>query len=129
MRPLPALLASLAGEIRAEPAGTFAPLAQAEANRLVAQLRGSRRLALLPPSESAKLEGPAGAITDVHDPDQLDLFPRAAEARLLEIDLEAGELLFLPLGWWHQSTALDFSAAAWFGDFRWPNPSLAGGEG
>jgi hypothetical protein len=30
-------------------------------------------------------------------------------------------LLFVPIGWWHQVTALDFSVTLTYTNFRWPN--------
>lgn len=35
--------------------------------------------------------------------------------------LEPGDALFIPLGWWHQVTALDFSVMYTHTNFRWPN--------
>ena len=48
--------------------------------------------------------------------------PMAARARVYDIPLEAGETLFLPIGWWRQARALDDAAATLvFTSFPWPN--------
>jgi hypothetical protein len=36
---------------------------------------------------------------------------------------DAGEILFVPLGWWHQVKALDFSMTITYTNFVWPNDS------
>ncbi|MGH7010325.1 MAG: cupin-like domain-containing protein [Caulobacteraceae bacterium] len=40
--------------------------------------------------------------------------------------LEAGEALFIPIGWWHQVTSLEFSVTATFTNFLWPNDGFSG---
>ncbi len=60
-------------------------------------------------------------VRDIMDPERLALYPLAAEARTLEVDLEAGQLLFIPVAWWHQVTSLDFSVTLTYVDFHWPN--------
>jgi ribosomal protein L16 Arg81 hydroxylase len=61
-------------------------------------------------------------VRDVTDP-ALDLteFPRIGAVTFHEIVLEAGECLFIPIGWWHQVEALDFSVSLTFTNFRWRN--------
>jgi hypothetical protein len=106
------------------PMGTFTPLHYDLTNNLLAQVKGSKRIVLVPPSESSKLYNSAHVFSDVHDitdPERLKQFPLAAEARSYEVDLEEGELLYIPLGWWHQVTALDFSVTLTYTNFRWPN--------
>jgi hypothetical protein len=36
---------------------------------------------------------------------------------------DAGEILFMPFGWWHQVKALDFSLAITYTNFVWLNDS------
>jgi ribosomal protein L16 Arg81 hydroxylase len=41
--------------------------------------------------------------------------------RFEELILNPGDALFIPIGWWHQVTSLDFSVSATYTNFRWPN--------
>jgi ribosomal protein L16 Arg81 hydroxylase len=52
-------------------------------------------------------------------------YPLLADATLYDVVLEPGEILFMPLGWWHQVKALDFSVTMTFTNFRWPNEGYA----
>ena len=47
--------------------------------------------------------------------------PRLAELRFYDVQLAPGEILFVPVGWWHQVRSLDFSVTATFTNFRWRN--------
>jgi len=40
---------------------------------------------------------------------------------VLEVIVEPGETVFLPLGWWHQVTALDVSLSFSFSNLAVPN--------
>jgi ribosomal protein L16 Arg81 hydroxylase len=86
---------------------------------------GSKRIKLNPPSEVGKLYNSRHVFSDIpdlEDPDvDLALYPRLAELRCYDILLQAGEILFLPLGWWHQVKSLDFSVTITYTDFLWRN--------
>lgn len=107
------------------PAGTFTPLHHDLTNNLLAQVVGRKQLILAPPSETPRLYNRHEVYSDVHDiaPGRFDSarFPLARDARLFHVTLEPGEMLFLPIGWWHQVTALDFSVSVTYTNFRWPN--------
>lgn len=108
--------------------GSFTPLQFALANSLIAQVSGAKRVVLAPPSETARLYHRHGLVSDVQDiadEERLAAYPLARDAMTFELDLRAGELLFVPLGWWHQTTALEEGAAVAFTNFRWPNEGQA----
>ena len=65
-------------------------------------------------------------IPDVEAPN-LDLvrYPRLAGARAYEVVLEPGEIIFMPLAWWHQVKSLDFSVTVTYTNFLWPNDAHA----
>ena len=61
------------------------------------------------------------------DPEHVDLarYPAFAGATVLDIEVEPGDLLFLPVGWWHWVRALDVSISATFSSFREPERNTA----
>lgn len=116
-----------AGMIWIGPQGSFTPLHHDLTNNLLIQLVGCKRVILVAPGETPKLYNHLHVFSEIADltaPD-LDLarYPRLGELRLHDITLEPGEALFIPIGWWHQVSALDFSVSLTCTNFRWPNDS------
>ena len=110
------------------PGGTFTPLHHDLTNNFLVQIIGRKRLHLLPPSETAKLANNRHVFSDVHDiedDDRLARFPAARSARHLVVDLEPGDALFIPVGWWHQVRSLTFSVMLTYTDFLWPNDAYS----
>lgn len=106
------------------PAGTFTPLHFDLANHLLAQIAGQKHVILAPPSETQRLYPHSNTLSAVHDltdETQLARYPLARGARTHEVELEAGDLLFVPIGWWQQVTALDFSVTLTYTQFCWAN--------
>ena len=63
---------------------------------------------------------------DVYSPvdfDKLDLarFPEAAKVKVLDVVVEPGETMFLPLAWWHQVSSLDRCISLSFTNLDVPN--------
>jgi hypothetical protein len=122
--PLDRFLRGAAGMMWLGPAGTFTPLHYDLTNNLIVQVRGSKRIILLPPSETGLLYNERHVFSEVHDVTDESRFhdyPLAAQAQKIEIDLEAGDILYVPVGWWHQVTATDFSITFTYTDFLWDN--------
>ena len=106
------------------PGGTFTPLHFDLTNNLIAQIVGHKRVILLPPSESARLHHGRhvfSAVRDLEDEERLALYPSARAARRFVVDLGPGDLLYSPIGWWHQVRSRDFSVTITYTNFRWPN--------
>lgn len=114
-----------AGMIWIGPEGTFTPLHHDLTNNLLVQLVGRKRVILASPGETAKLYNEVHVFSEIGDltAPELDLatYPRLKDVRLLEVVLEPGEALFIPIGWWHQVAALDFSVSMTYTNFTWSN--------
>ncbi|MBS0411922.1 MAG: cupin-like domain-containing protein [Proteobacteria bacterium] len=111
------------------PAGTLTALHHDLTNNLIAQVTGRKRLLVLPAAEVGRLYNDQhvfSRLTDLEDP-ALDFaaFPRLTGARAYPVTLEAGEILFMPLAWWHQVRSLSFSVSLTYTAFRWPNDAAA----
>jgi hypothetical protein len=124
MRPLTKFVKGGRGLIWIGPEGTFTPLHHDLTNNLVVQVTGSKRVVLLPPSETRYLYNHwhvFSAVHDITDEQRLEQFPLAKQATSYTVELQPGQILFVPIGWWHQVTALDFSVTFTFIDFHWKN--------
>jgi hypothetical protein len=107
------------------PAGTLTSLHHDLTNNLIAQVVGRKRLLVLPAAEVGKLYNHLhvfSEISDLEDPAlTLDRFPLLEHARFTEVTLMPGEMIFMPLAWWHQVRSIDFSVTVTYTNFRWPN--------
>lgn len=99
------------------PAGTVTPLHCDYDDNIFAQLWGSKRIFLSPPHHDAFLyPSQANAILfgspfDPEAPDY-DQFPLARQATMIDVMVEAGDMLYVPAGWYHQVRALTFSLSS-----------------
>ncbi len=107
------------------PAGTVTSLHHDLTNNFIAQLVGRKRLKVVPAADVGKLYNYRhvfSEVTDLEDP-ALDRaqFPLLAGARIYDVTLSPGEIIFMPLAWWHQVTSLDFSVTITYTNFIYPN--------
>jgi hypothetical protein len=118
-----------AGMMWIGPAGTVTSLHHDLTNNFIAQLVGRKRLTILPAADVGKLYNYRhvfSQITDLDDPSfSLERYPNMAGAHVYEVVLEPGEILFMPVAWWHQVTSLDFSVTVTHTNFLWPNDAYA----
>ena len=103
------------------PAGTVTPLHHDTIMLFHTQIVGRKRWRLISPLETPKLYNYHNVFSpiDVDRPDLLR-FPDFAGVKVLEVIVEPGETVFLPLGWWHQVSSLDVSLS-----FSYSNLALA----
>jgi hypothetical protein len=104
------------------PAGTVTPLHHDTTNILFCQVYGRKRVRLAAPAETALIWGARGfyAGVDCDDP-RFREDPGLAEVLVKDVELAAGEALFIPAGWWHRVTALEVSINLSLLGFRRPN--------
>ena len=105
------------------PAGAWTPLHHDLTNNLIVQVSGRKRLILTPAAYAGRLYNRQHVFSEVQDLEGFDpgRFPLVGGVHAYEVTLDPGEALFVPLGWWHQARALDFSVTLTFTNFRWPN--------
>jgi hypothetical protein len=107
------------------PAGTITSLHHDLTNNFIAQVVGRKRLKVVPAADVGKLYNHRHVFSEVADLDDPALdrsrFPLLAGARVYEATLSPGEIIFMPLAWWHQVKSLDFSVTITYTNFLWPN--------
>jgi LPS sulfotransferase NodH len=123
--PLPKYLNSSIGKqcfLWFGPAGTVTPLHHDTSNILLAQVTGRKRYRLIPASQWKYVYNSRGVFSDVdcERPD-LNRYPNFRHATVIDLILEAGEVLLMPVGWWHHVRALDVSMTLSFTNFVFPN--------
>lgn len=112
------------------PAGTVTPLHHDLTNNLIAQIVGRKRIKLVPAADVGKIYNDQhvfSKIPDLDDP-EIDMaqFPRLGRLRVYDVLLGPGDILFVPIGWWHQVKSLDFSVTITFTNFHWRNDLSVG---
>ncbi len=107
------------------PAGTITSLHHDLTNNLIGQFVGRKHLKIVAAADVARIYNHHHVFSEVADIEAPDLdlarFPALRELRVYDVTLSPGELLFMPIGWWHQVRALDFSVTITYTNFRWPN--------
>lgn len=105
------------------PAGTVTPYHHDLTNNFMMQIIGRKKVKLIAPCELARLNNQRHCFTDVDGHGEIDLqkYPAMAGVPVKECVLEAGEMLFLPVGWWHYVEGLDISVTVSATHFKWDN--------
>lgn len=104
------------------PKGNYTPLHHDETNNMFLQVYGRKKFILLPPAQTPYLYNETAVFSplDFRQPD-FNQYPLAREATPIEVILEPGETLFIPVGWWHQVESLDVSISITMTNFNAPN--------
>ncbi|HEX7323887.1 MAG TPA: cupin-like domain-containing protein [Rhodanobacteraceae bacterium] len=104
------------------PRGTITPFHHDLTNNFMAQVIGSKRLLLVPPCDTPCMHNHTHCFSEI-DGREIDYgrFPDARGIKVMRGEIHPGDLLFLPVGWWHFVEALGVSATLTFTNFRWDN--------
>jgi hypothetical protein len=104
------------------PAGTLTPLHHDTIMLFHTQIVGRKRWRLISPLETPKLYNYNNVFSpiDVDRPD-LNRYPLFGQVTMLDVMVEPGETIFLPLAWWHQVTSMDVSLSFSYTNLDVPN--------
>jgi hypothetical protein len=104
------------------PAGTITPLHHDLTNNFMAQVLGRKHVKIISACHSAYVYNHLHCYSQVDMTDiDYDRFPLMRQAKVLDVTLEPGEILFLPVGCWHYVRGLDISITMSFINFRFNN--------
>jgi Cupin-like domain len=100
------------------PAGTVTPLHHDGTNILFAQVGGRKQIKLISPFFLNYLYNDRLCFSQV-DLNEIDYerFPLMKEVEIVDVVVDAGEALFIPIGWWHWVKSLEFSISLSFNNF------------
>jgi LPS sulfotransferase NodH len=104
------------------PGGTVTPLHHDACNIMMAQVSGRKHFHIVPAEQWQYLYNTTSYWSDVdcEKPDFLR-WPQFRHATVIELTLEPGEVMFMPVGWWHHVRTLEPSAMISFTNFVFPN--------
>ena len=104
------------------PAGTNTPLHHDTLMLLHTQVVGRKRWRFISPLETPRLYNYFGVFSPI-DVDKPDLvrYPLFKDVKVLDVIVEPGETVFLPLAWWHQVSGLDISLSISYTNLDLPN--------
>jgi hypothetical protein len=104
------------------PAGAVTPLHHDLVNVILAQVRGRKRVSLIPSWQLHRVYNNREVFSDLDfDDPSLERHPRFKKVKPLIVTLRAGQALFIPVGWWHHVRSLSFSISVTFTHFRESN--------
>lgn len=104
------------------PAGTVTPLHHDPVNLFLAQVSGRKSIRMIPPCQTPFIYNHVGVFSrvDLENPDYQN-YPLFKNIKPIELILEPGETIFIPVGWWHHVRALDMSLSVSMTNFVFPN--------
>lgn len=104
------------------PRGTKTPNHHDLTNNMMAQVLGRKRITLADARTLPHIYNHLHVFSNV-DLAVVDAqrFPNMRNVEILSVDIGPGDLLFLPVGWWHQVEALDISITMTFTNFQADN--------
>ena len=104
------------------PAGTLTPLHHDTIMLFHTQVVGRKRWRFISPLDGPKLYNHNNVFSpvDIDKPD-FNRHPLFRDVQVLDVVVEAGETVFLPLAWWHQVSSLDVSLSFSFTNLDVPN--------
>lgn len=104
------------------PKGIETPIHHDLTNNLMAQVRGRKQVRLIAPFESAHVYNYAHRYSRV-DAFAIDYeqFPAMQDVRVIDVEIGAGDMLFVPVGWWHAVRGLDVSMTLTLMAFAYDN--------
>jgi ribosomal protein L16 Arg81 hydroxylase len=104
------------------PAGAVTRLHYDSCNILAALVMGRKRFKFISPGQTQYLYNEEGVFSSVDcETPNFVKHPDFRKVSIIDVTIEAGETLFIPVGWWHHVRTLEVSGMVSFTNFVVPN--------
>lgn len=105
------------------PRGTITPYHHDLTNNFMAQVYGRKLIRLVPTHDLPFMSNDLHCFSsiDAEGADAAVRFPMYRHARVIDCEIGPGDLLFLPVGWWHYVKGLSISMTMTFTNFVFDN--------
>lgn len=103
------------------PKGTVTPWHHDLTQNLLVNMLGVKRVALVSPAETHRMRNHRHCFSRFGADAGLSDAPPAERPRVLTVDIGPGDILFIPVGWWHHVTGLSLTVGMSFTNFVWAN--------
>jgi len=104
------------------PRGAVTPFHHDLTNNFLVQIKGRKRVKLAASYDTPKMRNHIHCYSQWTGQDFPEgAAPDPAKPRIYDYELQPGEILFIPVGWWHHVESLDMTIGMSFTNFRWPN--------
>ena len=104
------------------PKGAVSPLHRDRLNVFMTQVFGRKRVKLVSPYALHLVYNFESFFSevDVENPD-LERFPLFKKVKMIDLTLDPGEVLLIPVGWWHHVRSIDITISVSFTNFKLNN--------
>ncbi len=99
------------------PRGTVTPWHHDLTQNLLVNMVGTKRVALVSPAETPRMRNHRHCFSRFGADATLGSVPEGERPRILTVDIGPGDILFIPVGWWHHVTGLSLSIGMSFTNF------------
>lgn len=104
------------------PPGTITPLHHDMTNNFMAQVVGKKLVRMIAPDYHPFIYNTFHCYSEINlDQPDLSKYPLFRDVAIHDVEIGPGDLLFLPIGWWHYVRGLSTSMTLTCTNFRWPN--------
>jgi len=100
------------------PKGTITPLHHDLTNNMLVQIYGRKKITLIPSFQTPNMYNDKGVYSAAQYPDYDESqYPLLKNVSAMEVILNPGDAIFIPIGWWHRVESLDVSISLSFINF------------
>ena len=103
------------------PRGTVTPWHHDLTQNLLVNMVGTKRVALVSPAHTHRMRNHRHCFSRFGVDAALETVPAAERPHIHMVDIGPGDILFIPVGWWHHVTGLSLTIGMSFTNFVWPN--------